>query len=118
MKQAIYHWISNLTVKSYQRLGLAVGLAAFLGLLNGCAMHAHDRSTGQYIDDQAIKSRIESALGDDPVYKFHNVEIASFKGSVQLSGFVLSQEQKERAAELTRQVRGVKEVTNNIIVRE
>lgn len=95
-----------------------VGLVALIVGLSGCAGDHYDRSTGEYIDDKAISQRVEDALDDDPVYKFQDVEVATFKGKVQLSGFVTSQEQKRRAEEMVENVVGVTEVANNIIVKD
>jgi osmotically-inducible protein OsmY len=85
---------------------------------SGCAGTQNKQSTGEYIDDKATTSRVKKTLEDDPAYKFEHVNVATFKGTVQLSGFVNTRDQKNRAAQLAKSVPGVKEVVNNITVRE
>ena len=69
-------------------------------------------------DDAALTSRVASALGNNPEYKFEEVHIATDKGTVQLSGFVNTMDQKTRAGELAKQVQGVLDVVNNITVKD
>jgi hyperosmotically inducible periplasmic protein len=98
-------------------LSLSIAALAFTAALTGCAGDRYEQSTGEYIDDTGINTRVKSALGDDSQYKFDDVKVTTFKGTVQLSGFVNSAEQKNRAEEITRQVRGVRDIVNNITVR-
>jgi osmotically-inducible protein OsmY len=104
--------------KRYE-LGLAIGLGAMpllLGGVTGCAGSRYEQSTG--IDDHATSSRVRKALAGDAQYKYGDVNVQTFKGVVQLSGFVNSRDQKNRAGDLARKVQGVKQVENNIIVKE
>jgi osmotically-inducible protein OsmY len=84
-----------------------------MGLV-GCASSDPNRTTGRAIDDRNINARVADALKGSPVYKFPHVRVSTFNGVVQLSGFVVKDEQKAEAAELTRRVAGVTEVINNI----
>ena len=93
---------------------VALGLAI---LATGCAGSRYDRSTGESIDDHATTSRVKSALGGDSVYKYPDVKVTTFKGRVQLSGFVDSKEQKSKAEDLAKNAAGVKEVQNSIAVK-
>jgi hyperosmotically inducible protein len=77
-----------------------------------------DRSTGEYIDDKSLASRVNSALGNNADYKFEEVAVVAFKGSVQLSGFVNNADQKDKAEDIARQVAGVREVVNKITVKD
>jgi len=77
-----------------------------------------DRSTGEYIDDKSLASRVNNALGNNADYKFEEVAVVAFKGSVQLSGFVNNTDQKAKAEDIARQVAGVREVVNNITVKD
>ena len=107
--------------KTLQVLSLVIGLGALPLLLGvtGCTTgNRYEQSTGEYIDDSGTSSRVRSALGKDPQYKYDDVKVTTFKGTVQLSGFVNSREQKSRAAEITRNVENVREVVNNITVKE
>lgn len=96
-------------------LCLPVGTAV---VLMGCTGSRYERSTGEYIDDKALNSRVKSALADNPEYKFGDVNVTSFKGTVQLSGFVNTTDQKKMAATIAEKVQGVKSVENNITVKE
>ncbi len=96
-------------------LGLAIASSA---VITGCAGNQYDRSTGQYIDDQSLTLRVHDALKDNPDYKFSDVTVNVFRGTVQLSGFVNNSDQKSKAAEIAKGVQGVKDVENNISVKE
>jgi osmotically-inducible protein OsmY len=109
--------------KDYMKKLLSVGMAACLSLIaaasfTGCAGNKYERSTGEYIDDKAISSRVKSALADNEQYKFGDVEVKSFKGTVQLAGFVNSADQKGKAGDIAEKVEGVREVVNNITVKQ
>jgi len=98
--------------------GLTLFLAAgFTSTFSGCAGDHYNRSTGESIDDRATTGRVKSALGDDSQYKYPDVKVTTFKGTVQLSGFVDTRDQKTKAGDLAKQVTGVKEVANNITVK-
>lgn len=97
---------------------LCVGLsAAAVTTFTGCAGNKYDRSTGEYIDDKSLSVRVHTALADNPDYKFSDVNVNIFRGTVQLSGFVNSSDQKSKAAEIAKGVQGVKEVDNKIEVK-
>ena len=90
--------------------GLALTLA-------GCAgVNSHHRTAGEYIDDDVLISRVAAAFSKDPEYKFEDVSIASHQGTVRLSGYVPTGDEKTEAENITERVRGVKEVENNINV--
>lgn len=96
---------------------LALGVAGVLSLPTGCAGTATRQSTGEYVDDAAITAKVKTALVRDEVVKAMQVDVTTFKGNVQLSGFVDTQEQKARAAQLASGIEGVTNVTNNISVK-
>jgi hyperosmotically inducible periplasmic protein len=99
-------------------IGVAVclGTAAALLSVTGCAGDRHKQSTGEYIDDKATSLRVKSALHDDVQYKYPQVEVKTFKGNCQLSGFVDTQEQKARAGDIAKRIEGVHNVENKITV--
>src|SRR5690242_17667462 len=99
-------------------MGLAIILATTVAGFTGCAGGRYEQSTGEHIDDSATTSRVKSALGHDSVYKYPDVKVTTFKGTVQLSGFVNQKVQKDRASDLAKNTVGVKEVVNNITVKE
>ena len=99
-------------------IALWVGTGAVLVITSGCAGDRYHQSTGEHIDDKAISMRVKSALGDDTQYKYPSVEVKTFKGTVQLSGFVNTRDQKSRAGDIAKRVEGVHEIQNNITVKE
>lgn len=110
------------TGKTLKTIGLVLSLAALPLLLGvtGCISSGsrYEQSTGERIDDLGTTSRVKDALSGDRLYKFDGVNVDTFKGTVQLSGFVPTPQQKTRAGELARGVEGVKAVANNITVKE
>ena len=99
---------------------LASGLLAVItvGTLSGCAGDRYTRSTGEHIDDESVRLRVNSALHDNADYKFNGVVVTVFKGTVQLSGFVNKRDQKNKAVEIAKQVEGVKDVADSITVKD
>lgn len=103
-----------------------LNLALCLGLLTsgvvatttGCSSMKSGRTTGQYIDDTTLKMHVKSALNDNQEYKFDNVNVDVFRGTVQLNGFVNTQAQKTQAGEIAKGVQGVSNVVNNITVQQ
>ena len=102
---------------------MSLGLTACLcltgatAILTGCAGNRYDRSTGQYIDDKALAYRVNDALHSNAEYKMSGVDVKSFRGNVQLSGFVATEAQKAKAGEIAQGVPGVQSVENNITVK-
>lgn len=84
---------------------------------SGCAGTATRESTGEYIDNTAITARVKTALASDELVRARDVQVETFRGVVQLSGFVESTAQKERAAQVAQSIQGVREVKNNLIVK-
>jgi osmotically-inducible protein OsmY len=101
-------------------LGLVLCLAALplVTMVSGCAGDRYHQSTGQAIDDEGITMRVKSALSGDTDYKYEGVQVQTFKGTVQLSGFVNTHAQKDRAAGLAKGVENVRDVENNITVKD
>ncbi len=82
-----------------------------------CAGGPKKESTGQYIDDSAITTKVKTAIFNEPTLKTMNISVETYKGVVQLSGFVNRQENISKAAEVARTVPGVREVKNNLQVK-
>lgn len=98
---------------------LCVGALPLVCGMTGCTTGSrYKQSTGEYIDDHTLSSNVKKALNEDPQYKYGDVNVVTFKGVVQLSGFVNTKDQKNRAGDLARKAEGVKEVQNNITVKE
>lgn len=93
---------------------VCIGLiAVFLG----CASTPTREGTGEYIDDSAITTKVKAAIFNDPSLKVFQINVETFKGEVQLSGFVDSAQSVKKAGEVARGVNGVKSVKNNLIVK-
>jgi osmotically-inducible protein OsmY len=107
------------TITPVKLLGLALSVCALtlVAGVTGCAGDRYTQSTGERIDDRADSSRVRKALSADTQYKYDDVSIQTFKGVVQLSGFVNNKAAKNRAGDLAKEVEGVKEVANNIVVK-
>jgi osmotically-inducible protein OsmY len=86
-------------------------------VLGGCAATATHESTGQYVDDTVITTRVKSALVKDDVVKSFAVSVETVQGVVQLSGFVNTAEQKAAAGHDAAAVENVKSVRNDLIVK-
>jgi hyperosmotically inducible periplasmic protein len=102
------------TIKIRSLIGALMLATSAVVCLNGCAGDRYHESTGEGIDDTAITARVKSALHGDTEYKYSDVKVSTFKGTVQLSGFVETHAQKSRAADLAKNCDGVKDVENNI----
>ena len=102
--------------KTIQGMTLALCVLVAAPLV-GCAGSATQESTGEYIDDAAITTKVESKLFQDPKTSAFEVKVDTFRGVVQLSGFVSSEEAKARAGQLARAVPGVKSVKNDLAVK-
>jgi osmotically-inducible protein OsmY len=88
-----------------------------VGALAGCAGSKRYESTGEYIDDSVLTTKVKASILGDSKLKVLQIDVETFKGIVQLSGFVDSQTAAERAVELARKVKGVKQVNNSLIVK-
>ena len=110
------------TGKTLTMLGIVISLGALPLLLGvtGCTTPGsrYEQSSGERIDDHSTSYRVRAALADDSQYKYDGVNVETFKGVVQLSGFVNTRDQKNRAGDLARKVKGVNDVENNITVKE
>ena len=81
-----------------------------------CASTRTQKSAGEQVDDSVTTGRVKAALIADPVTKAHQIDVETFKGTVQLNGFVDSAASKERATEVAKTTEGVKAVHNNLTV--
>ena len=97
---------------------LLTSLAALpLTFTTGCAVTQGRESTGRYVSDKTISAKVKTALYRDPIVKGTEVNVTTFQGVVQLSGFVENQAQKDKAGELAQQISGVQSVRNDIVVQ-
>lgn len=91
-------------------------LILFLGIstLSACASNSHTEGTGEYVDDTVITTKVKAAILAEPGLKSAEINVETFKGKVQLSGFVNSKTDIDKAVEVTRTVKGVTSVSNDM----
>jgi osmotically-inducible protein OsmY len=82
-----------------------------------CASTSKHESTGQYIDDSVITTKVKSGLAADDFLKSFQISVETYKGVVQMSGFVDSQKAVDTAGQIARSVKGVISVKNDLIVK-
>ncbi len=100
------------------RMLSSVGSALVMLILAGCQTSSKDeRSEGRALDDKDITENVEKALQNEPTYKFTDVQVSTFAGIVQLSGFVNVEGQKMRAQQITLNTEGVREVVNGLTLK-
>jgi osmotically-inducible protein OsmY len=80
----------------------------------GCASTAKQEGSGEYVDDTVITGKVKTAIFNEPTLKSAEINVETFKGVVQLSGFVSSQAAENKAVEVARTVAGVKSVKNDM----
>lgn len=85
--------------------------------LVACAPTSKREGAGEYVDDSLITTKVKAALVGDPNVKATEVNVETFKGVVQLSGFVSSRESIQKAIDLARGVSGVRGVKNDMVVK-
>ncbi|HTD03995.1 BON domain-containing protein [Undibacterium sp.] len=88
--------------------------ALMLASLFGCASTATREGTGEYFDDTAITTKVKAAILGDEALKSAEINVETFKGIVQLSGFVSTEARIKRAVEVAQGVKGVKSVKNDM----
>jgi len=82
-----------------------------------CASTRTHESTGEYVDDSVITTKVKALLAEDDFLKSFQISVETYKGIVQLSGFVNSQQAVDKAGQIARSVQGVKSLKNNLIVK-
>jgi osmotically-inducible protein OsmY len=92
-------------------------LLLLIATFAACASTPERESTGEYVDDSVITTKVKSLLAADDFLKSFQISVETFKGNVQLSGFVGSQQAVDKAGEIASSVKGVKSVKNDLIVK-
>jgi osmotically-inducible protein OsmY len=105
--------MENLVMKSLKGIS-AVFLAIVLATALGCAATSTKEGTGEYVDDTVITGKVKAAIFNEPSLKSSEINVETFKGAVQLSGFVKYQADINKAVEVTRSVNGVKSIKNDM----
>jgi hypothetical protein len=92
-------------------------LLILIATFAACATTRTHESTGEYVDDSVITTKVKALLANDDFFKSFQISVETYKGIVQLSGFVNSQQAVNKAGEIVRSVKGVKSVKNDLIVK-
>lgn len=103
-------------MKNIKRVSAFFLIAAFVSVL-GCAGTTTRESTGEYVTDSWITTKVKAALVKDPLVKATEVNVETFRGTVQLSGFVSSDAARSQAVEVTRRIEGVTGIKNDIRIK-
>ena len=96
---------------------VAVMVAFATVLASGCAMTSGQTTAGQYVDDRVISSRVKTRLLEDNQVSGSRIQVNTVNGVVQLSGFAVSEAERQRAAQIAASVPDVKQVQNGIAVQ-
>ncbi|MDB5823402.1 MAG: transport-associated protein [Herminiimonas sp.] len=92
-------------------------ISALLFAVAGCASTSKSEGAGEYVDDTVITSKVKAEIFNEPALKSREINVETFKGVTQLSGFVSSQADVNKAVEVASRVRGVKSVRNDMKVK-
>jgi hyperosmotically inducible protein len=103
-------------MKSVKKI-LAVVFSGVLISLTACAATETKESTGQYVDNSVLTAKVKTAIFNEPTLKSSEITVQTFKGEVQLSGFVSSIEQTNKAVEIAKAIPGVTSVKNDMRVK-
>jgi hyperosmotically inducible periplasmic protein len=95
----------------------SAAVVALICITSACSSPQGGVSEGQVVDDRKLEKAVEKRLANDPVYKNPGVDVRTYNGVVQLSGFVDSEDQKQRAEQVARDIPGVANVENALIVK-
>jgi len=100
-------------IKRLSTLLAALAMATTLG----CASTSRSEGTGEYVDDSVITAKVKTAIFEEPTLKSAEINVETFKGIVQLSGFVHSRDSIGKATYVAQNVHGVKSVKNDMLVK-
>jgi osmotically-inducible protein OsmY len=100
-----------------KRVATAIFTATVAFTMVGCASSGSKESTGEYVDDAVITAKVKASIFNEPNLKASEINVETYKGDVQLSGFVAQPADAQRAAEVARGVKGVTSVKNDIRVK-
>ncbi len=104
-------------MKTTQRLLTALLSFSLIAVTVGCASTRTSESVGEYIDDAALTTKVKASILNEPTLKATEINVETFKGDVQLSGFVSNQDMINKAVDIARGVKGVKSVKNDMRVK-
>lgn len=105
------------TMKIAKRLSTMLFAATLVATMAGCASTATKEGTGEFIDDTVITAKVKASIFNEPTLKASEINVETFKGDVQLSGFVADPADATKAADVARGVKGVVSVKNDVRVK-
>jgi len=100
-----------------KRVATAIFTATVAFTIVGCTSTGSRESTGEYVDDSVVTGKVKAAIFNEPSLKATEINVETYKGDVQLSGFVAQAQDAQKAAEVARGVKGVNSVKNDIRVK-
>ncbi len=101
-------------IRNIFRRTATISLLVAAAALGACASTSRHEGTGEYVDDTVITTKVKAAVFEDASLKSAEINVETFKGRVQLSGFVNSQADINRATALARNIKGVTSVANDM----
>ena len=104
-------------MKIAQRLSTMLFAASLVATMAGCASTSTKEGTGEYIDDSVITAKVKASIFNEPTIKASEINVETFKGDVQLSGFVADPADAQKAATIARGIKGVTSVKNDVRVK-
>lgn len=104
-------------MKQLNKYFSAIFLAITLVSAVGCSSTSKQEGTGEYVDDAVLTTKVKAAIFNEPTLKSTEINVETFKGVVQLSGFVSSQADVNKAVDVARGVKGVVSVNNGMQVK-
>jgi len=100
-----------------KRVATAIFTATVAFTIVGCSSTGTRESTGEYVDDSVVTGKVKAAIFNEPSLKATEINVETYKGDVQLSGFVAQAQDAQKAAEVARGIKGVNSVKNDIRVK-
>ncbi len=100
-----------------QAIALAVAAGLAVVTSTGCTVARDQQSVGSYVDDATVTAQVKAKFAEDPVVSAMAISVETLQGTVQLSGFAKTAQERSTAEKLARGVSGVRSVKNDIIVR-
>jgi len=104
-------------MKKLQRIMKVLVCFALMTAFAGCAATQKHESTGQYVDDSVITTKVKTAIFNEKTLKTLQINVKTYKGVVQLSGFVDSAQSAATAGDVARRVENVESVKNDLVVK-
>jgi osmotically-inducible protein OsmY len=97
----------------FVRALVVIGLLGTPVVLTACS----GETAGEYVDDSVISNTVRAKLLDDPDLNLFQVDVTTLRGEVQISGFVESENDRDRATQVAYSVDGVRKVHNNLVIQ-